>query len=238
MEVSVIIPAYNEEKRIPETLRHAIDFLKNQPYESEIIVVSDGSKDRTKETAEAFIKEFPSLRVIEYAPNRGKGFAVKTGMIAAKGEYRLFMDADYAVPIEYLSKFLAVMNKDDKIVIGSRGLKDSIIETHQPFLREKMAQLFGALQRLVLGLPIKDTQCGFKLFTMKTAEELFSQIKYDCSYFDAELIYIAYKSNIQIEEVPVRWRHDMETRMPVGLKRSIDLLIKLFRIRQMYRLNK
>ncbi len=236
MEVSIIIPAYNEEKRLPETLRHTIDYLKSQPYESEIIVVSDGSKDRTKDTAEAFIKDFPSLRVFEYSPNRGKGFAVKTGMLTATGEYRLFMDADYAVPIEYLEKFLSLMSGSEKIIIGSRGLKDSIIETHQMFFREKLAQLFGVLQRFVLGLPIRDTQCGFKLFRKSITEDLFRKIKYDCSYFDAELLYIAYKSKLPIEEVPVKWKHDMETRMPIGIKRSIELVIKLFKIKKIHKL--
>lgn len=232
--LSIIIPAYNEERRLPVSLKTTIDYLKSQPYKSEIIVVSDGSNDMTKELTESFVQEFPSLKVIEYFPNRGKGFAVKTGMLAAAGEYRLFMDADYAVPIEYLARFLSQMNQNDSIVIGSRALKDSVIETHQPFFREKIAQLFGLLQRLILSLPFKDTQCGFKLFSKNTAEKLFNQITYDCSYFDAELIYIAFKSKIPVIEVPVKWKHDMETRMPIGIKRSFDLVRKLFRIRRIH----
>src|SRR5207247_3069221 len=108
--LSIIIPAYNEEKRLPFTLRNTIDFLKTRPYAAEIILVNDGSGDKTKQVAESFAEEFPSLKVIGYVQNRGKGFAVKTGMLTAEGEYRLFMDADYAVPIEYIIKFLAAIN--------------------------------------------------------------------------------------------------------------------------------
>jgi len=234
--LSIVIPAYNEEKRLPFTLRNTIDFLKTQPYEAEIIVVNDGSKDKTATLAGSFNKELQSLRVIGYPQNRGKGFAVKTGMLEAEGEHRLFMDADYAVPIEYAKKFLAAINNHDKIIIGSRALKGSIIESRQQFLREKFAQIFNVLQRFVLSLPIKDTQCGFKLFSRNITEKLFSQITYDCAYFDTELLYIAYRSGIPIEEIPVKWKHDMETRLPIGFSRSLDLVNKLFRIKKIHRI--
>jgi glycosyltransferase involved in cell wall biosynthesis len=233
--VSIVIPAFNEEKRLPAALRNTIEFLKKQQYSAEIIVVSDGSKDGTKNTVDSFVHEFPSLWLIEYFPNRGKGFAVKTGMLAARGEYRLFMDADYAVPIDYLSDFLIAMDSDDKIIIGSRALKGSLIQTHQQYIREKLAKLFGVLQRFVLKLPVMDTQCGFKLFGAKTAEKLFNQITYDCAYFDAELLYIAHRSKIPIEEVPVKWKHDMETRLPVGFMRSLELVRKLFGIKKIHK---
>lgn len=232
--LSIIIPAFNEENRIHRALDASIEYLKKQKYTSEIIVVSDGSTDRTKETAEEYTNKYPALSVIEYSPNRGKGYAVKTGMLAAKGEYRLFMDADYAVPIEYAGKFLEKAMNGSEIVIGSRGLEESVIETHQQFIREKMAQLFGLLQRSVLKLPFIDTQCGFKLFKQNTAELLFNKITYDCSYFDTELLYIAYYNRIKIEEFPVKWKHDKETRMPIGLKRSLDLFLKLFRIKKIH----
>jgi dolichyl-phosphate beta-glucosyltransferase len=234
--VSIVIPAYNEERRLPATLERTIEYLDIQQYESEILVVNDGSTDKTKEVTELFSSKFPNLVYVEYFPNRGKGYAVKTGMLKARGKYRLFMDADYAVPIEFLTEFLKLMDDENKIIIGSRGKKDSIIEVHQSFFRERLARFFGVIQRLILGIPYRDTQCGFKLFSQKTAEKLFNQITYDCSYFDAEMIYIAHKLKIPIIEIPVKWKHDMETRMPIGIYRSIDLLIKLFKIKKIHKL--
>jgi glycosyltransferase involved in cell wall biosynthesis len=229
-DVSVIIPAYNDEKRLPPTLKKVISFLQAQPFTSEILVVTDGSKDRTAEVAEAFKSDFPSLRVLTYSHNRGKGFGVKEGMLAATGKQRLFMDADYAVPVDYLTPFLATMAEGYDIVIGSRGLPDSIISTPQGFPRRQFALLFGQLQYLVLRLPYPDTQCGFKLFTGTAAERFFPLVTYDCAYFDAELLYIAHKSGAKIKQLPVTWQHDNETRLPVGFKRSFELFLKMLKI--------
>lgn len=228
--LSIIIPAYNESTRISRTLTPTIEFLKTQNYESEIIVVNDGSKDNTTEVVNGFKASFNNIKVIEYTPNHGKGYAVKKGMLEAEGNYRLFMDADYAVPIEYLKIFHDEIKEND-IVIGSRGVPGSIIEEHQNFIREGLAIMFGKLQRFVLKLPIKDTQCGFKLFTKEAANNLFNLITLECSYFDAELLYIAYRKNMKIKQIPVNWKHDQETRLPIGLGRSFDLLVKLFKIR-------
>jgi glycosyltransferase involved in cell wall biosynthesis len=232
--LSIVIPAYDEEKRLPRTLEETIKFLNTQSYISEIIVVSDGSNDRTKNTADSFRSLFPRLRTIEYHPNKGKGFAVKKGMIDAKGEFRLFMDADYAVPIEFVSTFLSMINHQYDIVIGSRTLRQSQIETHQPFFRELAAKSFGLLQRIVLQLPFEDTQCGFKLFTKRAVERLFAQLTFHCAYFDTELLFIAYHSKMKIGEIGIRWTHDGETRLPIGIKRTLEILRKLFRIRRIH----
>lgn len=229
--LSVIIPAYNEEKRLPRALIPTIAFLKKKSFSTEIIVVSDGSNDHTKEVAESFKASFQNLSVIEYKPNRGKGYAVKTGMLSASGKYRLFMDADYAVPIEYVDNFLLMIDKDFDIIIGSRAVKHSYKMKHQPFFRELLAIIFGKLQRIVLAIPVFDTQCGFKLFTDKIAEHLFKQITFDCAYFDAELLYIAHKEEIRIAEVGVKWTHDHETRLPIGILRVFDLIKKMISIR-------
>jgi glycosyltransferase involved in cell wall biosynthesis len=229
--LSIIIPAFNEEKRIPMALVPTIDFLKKQSFTSEIIVVSDGSQDQTKVVAESFKNIFQNLSVIEYSPNRGKGYAVKTGMLNARGKYRLFMDADYAVPIEHVDKFLMMIDKDFDIVIGSRAVKQAYIEKHQPFFREFLAKCFGRMQQIILGLPIRDSQCGFKLFTDKMADYLFNRIVFDCAYFDAELLYLACREKARIAEVGVHWKHDDNTRLPIGILRSFDLLKKMFIIR-------
>ena len=230
--LSIIIPAFNEEKRLPCTLKSTLDFLESQSYNSEVIIVNDGSSDGTKQVVEAFNRDGFNLKYIEYFPNRGKGYAVRKGMLEAKGEFRLFMDADYAVPIEFLVTFLSMINHNYDIVIGSRGLRQSQIESHQPFLREIAAKTFGVIQRIILGLPILDTQCGFKLFTKEATEKIFPLTTFNCAYFDAELLYIAYKTKMQIGEIGVRWNHDGETRLPIGLKRTADIIHKLLRIKK------
>jgi len=235
MYISIIIPAYNEEKRIGRTLNSIINYLKKKEYSSEIIVVSDGSIDNTKIIVRTVQDKYQNLVFIEYFPNRGKGFAVKKGMSIAKGKFRLFMDADYSVPIEYLDTFLSLINYNCDIVIGSRGLKQSQIETHQSFIRELAAKIFGVIQRVILRLPFIDTQCGFKLFTKESAEILFPLITFSCAYFDAELLYIAYHSKMNIGEIGVRWKHDGETRLPIGIIRILDLVKKLFMIKRLHR---
>ena len=228
--LSVIIPAYNEERRLIKSLVPTIDFLKLQSYSSEIIVVSDGSSDNTKIIAESFLENFPTLRVIEYFPNRGKGYAVKTGMLAAKGQYRLFMDADYAVSVEFITTFLSMIKHNYDIVIASRGFRQSQVEVHQPFFRELAAKTFGEIQRFVLRLPFFDTNCGFKLFTKEAAEKLFPRLTFNCAYFDAELLFLAYHLRMQVGEIGVRWRHDGETRLPIGISRTADIIKKMFMI--------
>src|SRR5262245_11921006 len=141
--LSVIIPAYNEELRLPRTLEATIRFLDAQQYTSEIVVVTDGSKDRTRQVAETFVRDFPDLRVLEFAENKGKGFAVKAGMLAATGKHRLFMDADYAVPIEFVKPCLEKLKGTYDIVIGSRAVADADVKVHQPFMRQQMALMFG-----------------------------------------------------------------------------------------------
>lgn len=231
VDVSIIIPAYNEANRIARALKPTIEFLKQKNFTSEIIVVSDGSEDSTIRAAEACKDDYNYLTVIDYQQNRGKGYAIKTGMQAANGTYRLFMDADYAVPIEYLDIFLNKIKDGYDIVIGSREHKNSAIIKRQSFIRERLAKLFNVLQRIVLSLPIKDTQCGFKLFTASAAEKLFNTITLNCAYFDAELLYIAKLYNMKISESDIEWTHDNETRLPISFFRTFDLVYKLFKIR-------
>lgn len=233
--LSVIIPAYNEEKRIVRTLKPAIDFLSAQPYDSEIIVVLDGCKDNTRQVAESFSGKFKNLKIIDYSPNRGKGYAVKQGMLKAAGDMRLFMDADYAVPIETVTGYIEKINDGADIVIAARRHKDSVIEKHQMFLRDLAGKGFGVLQVIVLGFPFYDTHCGFKLFTAKAAEYLFREIKFDSNFFDPEMMYIAYRANMKVTEMPVKWSHDGDTRIPVGPAKTLSILNELFRIRGIHK---
>ena len=216
-QLSVIIPAYNEAERLPRTLTSVSEFLQKQSFASEVLVVTDGSRDNTANAARAFHNRFDRLRVLEFDSNRGKGFAVKEGMLAASGTFRLFMDADNAVPVDYATSFLERMIAERlDVLIGSRSAKGARFEKHQPFIRQQLAQVFGQLQHVVLGIPFMDTQCGFKMFTAKAAMRLFTKLHYECSYFDAELLYIAHKSDARIGESGIVWRHDDETRLPIG----------------------
>jgi glycosyltransferase involved in cell wall biosynthesis len=233
--LSIVIPAYNEEKRIPRCLELTINFLKKQTFESEIIVVLDGCTDNSRSITESFRKEFSALKIIDYKPNKGKGFAVKTGMLEANYEIRMFMDADYAVPIETLPKYIEKINEGNDLIIASRRHKDSVIEKHQMILRELAGKGFGLLQKIILGIPFYDTQCGFKLFTKEAAEYLFPQLQYNCSYFDAEMMYVAYQAKMKVAEMPVKWTHDGMTSMPIGSSRTVDLLKKLFRLKGLHK---
>lgn len=217
---------------MPRTLTETIKFLENQSYDSEILVVTDGSSDRTAAVAQSFCDRFPRLRVLEFKEKRGKGFGVSTGILAAQGEYRLFMDADYAVPIEYVTQFIDLAENGFDIVIASRALAESHFEEKQRFPRRQLALVFGELQKMILRLPYKDTQCGFKMFSAEAAQRYFPLLKYECAYFDAELLFIAFKSGAKVAQVPVTWRHDQESRLPIGLKRSLDLFMKLLQIRK------
>ncbi|HEY9778023.1 MAG TPA: dolichyl-phosphate beta-glucosyltransferase [Planktothrix sp.] len=229
--LSIVIPAFNEERRLPRALRETIEHLKKRQYTSEILVVTDGSRDRTVDVAREFAREF-NVRVLEFTNNRGKGFAVKEGMLAAGGKFRLFMDADYAVPIEFVDDFLVASRSGADVVIASRCHPNTHLDQVQAFPRRQLANAFGYLQQFVLRMPYRDTQCGFKLFTAEAAERLFPLQTLDCAYFDAELLYIAYKLGVKVVEAPVRWNHDPETRLPIGLKRTVDLLKKLWGIKR------
>ena len=229
--LSVVIPCYNEETRLPRTLQETINYLASQPYKSEIVVVSDGSIDATVESARGIFFYTPENivgRVIEYHPNHGKGYAVRTGMMAAKGEHVLFMDADYAVPMRYLEPAEALLAAGTDIAIGSRAIAGTQILRSQGFFRQNIAKVFGLAQRTYLGLRFKDTQCGFKLFTRKAAREVFSRALLDSVIFDGEVLWLAKRLGFTAKDFPVEWTHDEDTRIaytPIkALKVSLEVL--------------
>ena len=221
--ISIIIPAYNEEKRLPATLRRVQDYLRRSAWEfAEIIVVDDGSQDGT-----ATVARGAGLRVLENPGNRGKGYTVRHGMLEAQGDWTLFSDADLSSPIEELEKLWAVAEKQKPaVVIGSRAMDRSLIGVRQPFFRDRIGRLFNLLMRVVTGLPFRDTQCGFKLFETKAARAIFSRQQLNGFGFDVEILFIARRLGYQCIEVPVRWNDVAGTKVNLwrGLAAFLDPL--------------
>lgn len=234
--LSIVIPAYNEARRLPKTLEriraYLRDAVKRWGVEGglvEIIVVDDGSTDGTREMAKTFADCLPNLRVLHHSPNRGKGYAVKRGMLAAQGRFRLFSDADLSTPIEELDKLLPfLLSGEAEIAIASRGLPQSQLLVRQPWHREMLGRLFNLVVQVVATPGIWDTQCGFKLFYGEVAERLFFLQTLNGFAFDVEVLYLARKFGYRVVEIPVRWLNDPNTKVQTlrhGLQMLRDLLL-------------
>ncbi|NIA15074.1 MAG: glycosyltransferase [Nitrospiraceae bacterium] len=222
------MPTYNEQARVGDSLRKAQDYLGAQPYDSEILVVDDGSEDGTV----ALVQEsFPAVRLVTYRPNRGKGYAVKAGMLAAQGDFRAFYDADASTPIEEVGKLWPLFGAGADIIIGSRSLPTSDVAVRQHRLRETMGRAFNLILKTVLGETFIDTQCGFKAFTAAATGVVFPRQRLDGFSFDAELLYIARKHALRIEEIPVRWINSPHSRVKI-LTHSTQMFLDLFQIRR------
>lgn len=231
MRLSVIIPAYNEEKRIPKTLAEIDEYLKNQNYDSEIIVVNDGSKDKTAEAIRERVSMIKNLKLIDNRINQGKGAVVRQGLLSAQGEFRLFTDADNSTSIDQIEKMWPEFKKGYEIIIGSRDVKGAVLDPPQPFLRQViLGEGFKLFRKIIIGLwKIQDTQCGFKCFTKESAENIFPKCKIDRFAFDPEILIIAKKLGYKIKEIPVYWKNDPESK--VKFKSMIKMAIDLFKIR-------
>lgn len=236
MYLSIIIPAYNEEKRIIPAIENTLEYLKKYDFQSEILVVSDGSVDKTKEVVEGFEStEKTRVKFLEYFPNRGKGYAVKYGMQKGAGDYILFMDADYSVPIEYFEAGMKLIDSGFDIAIASRAHEESDVANHQKFFRELSGKIYTLIQNLYLGLRFKDTQCGFKLFTKKAAHELFAKQKLNSVIFDPEVLWLGKKNGYKICDFPVKWEHQEDSRIVYdSIGKSLSVFKELFRIRMIH----
>ncbi len=228
--LSIIIPLYNEEKRLI-TLPEIYCYLNKQRFSWEIILVNDGSKDNTKKTATNMIRanSFKNVQLISYKQNKGKGFAIKNGMLKAKGEHRLFIDIDLSTPIEEFNKFLPFIKKFD-IVIGSRKRKGAKLIKRQSKLRERLGKEFTRLSQNILGIKVTDFTCGFKCFSAISAKKIFSMQNIEGWGFDAEVLFLAQKLSFSIKEVAVVWKNDSETKVRLP-KDIIVSLFELFKIR-------
>ncbi|HEX3036040.1 MAG TPA: dolichyl-phosphate beta-glucosyltransferase [Thermodesulfobacteriota bacterium] len=227
--LSVIVPAYNEEDRIELTLRSIHAYLSQHGYSFEVIVVNDGSKDRTSQVVSRLISEFPYIRLIDNNENRGKGWAVKQGMLSAKGEIRLFMDADSSTSIDQFERMIPYFEKGFDVVIGSRRISGAVISVHQPWLRENMGRIVNSLVRIVCGIPMQDTQAGFKAFSSTAAEKVFPLQTIWRWIFDVELLVISRRLGLRVKEVPIVWKND--ERSNVKFKHTIETLRDIIKIR-------
>src|SRR5438105_350293 len=208
--LSIVIPAYNESARIGKTLREVLSYLDEQPGGGEVIVVDDGSKDETSRVAEdafaAHARGRAEGRVIRVEPNRGKGHAVRTGLLAARSRVAAFFDADLSMPVTETPKLVGPIRSGQyDVVFGSRALDRGLIGTHQPWTREQSGRVFNRVMRLMTGLPFKDTQCGFKAFRMDVCRPVVEGALIDRFGFDVELLFIAHRAGLRMLEYPVRW---------------------------------
>jgi len=212
--LSLIIPAFNEEARIGKSLDRILSFLQCQSYSSEVIIVDDGSQDRTSELVRERLGKDPSIRIYQQSQNLGKGEAVKQGMLLGNGEYLFFSDADLSVPIETLPDFLTHLENQFDVAIGTRQIAGAAIEVHQPFYREFLGKMYTRLTNWILGLRrVSDFTCGFKGFRRQAARDLFSRQRLKNWGFDAEIIYLAQFKGYRLLEVPVTWRDDRATKV-------------------------
>ncbi|MSR76848.1 MAG: glycosyltransferase family 2 protein [Candidatus Omnitrophica bacterium] len=235
IHLSIIVPFYNEENRLRLSLPLILAFIRQQPFVTELILSNDGSTDHSMAVVSEILKN-ESYRVLSEPVNQGKGNAVKRGMLAAQGRYVLFSDADLSTPLEEILRFIPYFDKGYDIVIGSRSLASSKVEVHQNALRELMGRVFNLSAQCLTFKNIRDSQCGFKCFTQSAARALFSLQQIPGFAFDAEILYLAQKMGYRIQEEPVLWRNETQSRVKL-FSDPIKMFWDLLRIRWIHRRN-
>jgi glycosyltransferase involved in cell wall biosynthesis len=228
-QLSIVIPAFNEEQRLPATLEKIANYIREKRPDTEVIVVDDGSTDKTAAVAGTWTSKIGQLRLVSNGRNRGKGFSVRHGSLEAKGDIVLFTDADLSAPIEEGQKLLAALETHD-VAIGSRAVDRSLIEVHESAFREFAGIIFNKIVRVILRLPFVDTQCGFKAFRRERCLVIFEQQTIERFGFDPELLYLARHHGLSIVEVPVRWAHSPVTKVNM-LRDSVQMFLDVFIIR-------
>ena len=226
-ELSIVIPSYNEEARLPRSLEKIRAYVAEHHPDAEVIVVDDGSKDGTARVVEQWRREWPALRLVPNGGNRGKGYSVRHGMLEARGRVALFTDADLSAPIEEADKLLDAL-RDADVAFGSRAMDRGLIAVHQSRLREVAGIIFNRCVRLFTGLSFEDTQCGFKAFRLDRSRIIFEQQRVERFGFDPEILFLAKRHGLRAAEVPVRWAHDPATKVHVirdSLRMFSDLVV-------------
>jgi dolichyl-phosphate beta-glucosyltransferase len=224
--LSIIIPIYNEENRI-NSLNHIYHYLQNKGIDYEVILINDGSTDKTLVKAKKLYSKF-KFELISYDQNKGKGFAIKTGMLSSKGQHTLFTDIDLSTPISEFNKFIPFLNNYD-VIIGSRKTKEAKLLRHQPIIRETLGKVFTSISKQVLRVDVSDFTCGFKYFSRGSAKEIFKRQTTHRWGFDSEILFIAKKLGYQIKEIPVVWKNNPNTkvRFPQDIITSLNDLITI-----------
>jgi dolichyl-phosphate beta-glucosyltransferase len=228
-EISIVIPAFNEALRLPATLDGVERYLAAAGTPAEVIVVDDGSSDATAEVVRERAARWPQLKLVAAVRNSGKGAAVRLGMAAARGRFRVFSDADLSVPIDDLEKLLGPLRAGAGVAIASRGLRDSQVELHQPWYRETMGKIFNRLVRIFVFGGVADTQCGFKAFTAEVADRVFPSLQTRGFGFDVEVLYRAKLAGYRIVEVPTRWINSPQSRVH-PIRHSAAMFLELLAI--------
>ncbi len=231
VEVSLVIPAFNEARRIRSSLEMVQKYFGREGRTYEVVIVDDGSSDETASLVRAAQAQNPSIRLVSNDRNRGKGFSVRHGVIEARGDIVLFSDADFSSPIEESEKLLDPIRQGQyDVTIGSRALDRTLIGVRQPWLREQSGRIFNLCVRLILGLPFADTQCGFKAFRREPMLPLFERMKVLGFGFDPELLYLASVDHLRIGEIPVRWNHSRGSKVSF-FSDAVEMFFDLVKIR-------
>lgn len=235
--LSLIVPAFNEERRLPATLKRIAEYMATRDFSYELLVVDDGSRDATRDVVRRFASTHDGVRLVQYDDekgrpfNRGKGYAIRQGVLASAGRDVLFSDADLSTPIEEMEKLLPPIARGEcDIAIASRALPESDLAQHQPWYREMMGRTFNKVVQAVIGTTIVDTQCGFKAFRGEVARRIFMRAQVDGFGFDTEIIYLARKFGYRVEEIGVTWRHQDDSRVN-PLLAPLAMLREVFEVR-------
>jgi glycosyltransferase involved in cell wall biosynthesis len=229
-QLSIVIPAYNESARIEHALDRVLSCIAEQGWDAEVLVVDDGSKDDTAAIVQRWMVQHPRLHLIQNPGNRGKGYSVRNGLLQAAGDIVMFTDADLSAPMEEAQRLLAALEYGADVAIGSRWMDRTRQTIHQPLYRQFFGRCFNWVTRTVMGLPFKDTQCGFKAFKREAAQIIFRLQTIERWGFDPEILFIARKLKYVIREVPVTWGHDERSRMSY-LRDGMKMLEDMARIR-------